>query len=58
MTRHLIKALINALPRFAEEKGDFYAVRRDTLIAGLSKTQANKICSAYHALFIVGNGPV
>ncbi|WP_162472941.1 NUDIX domain-containing protein [Methylotuvimicrobium alcaliphilum] len=39
MTRHLIKALINALPRFAEEEGDFYAVSRDTLIAGLSEIQ-------------------
>jgi 8-oxo-dGTP pyrophosphatase MutT (NUDIX family) len=40
MTRHLIKALINVLPRFAEEEGDFYAVRRDTLIFGLSETQS------------------
>jgi 8-oxo-dGTP pyrophosphatase MutT (NUDIX family) len=39
MTRHLIKALINALPRFAEEEGDFYGVSRDTLITGLSETQ-------------------
>lgn len=37
MTSHLIKALINALPRFAEEEGDFYAVSRDTLIAELSE---------------------
>lgn len=39
MTSHLIKALINVPPRFAEEEGDFYAVIRDTLIAELSATQ-------------------
>lgn len=39
MTNHLIKALINALPRFAEEEGDFYGVSRDTLIAELSEIQ-------------------
>jgi len=35
MTQHLIKALITALPRFAEEEGDYYPVKRTDLIAAL-----------------------
>jgi len=38
MTQQLIKALINALPRFAEEEGDFYAVSRTDLITELCQT--------------------
>ena len=39
MINNLIKDLIAAIPRFAEEEGDYYCVSRDTLIAGLVETQ-------------------
>lgn len=37
MTGNLIKTLINALPRYAEEEGDFYSVERAYLIEMLCK---------------------
>ncbi|MCD2452405.1 NUDIX hydrolase [Methylicorpusculum oleiharenae] len=37
MTRNLIKTLITAMPRYAEEEGDFYGVKRGSLIETLRK---------------------
>lgn len=40
MSNNLIKALITAMPRFAEEEGDYYSVSRADLIATLCQTQS------------------
>jgi 8-oxo-dGTP pyrophosphatase MutT (NUDIX family) len=43
MTTKLIKTLINNLPRYAEEEGDFYAVKREDLINALCSEQVNQL---------------
>ncbi|OTE97646.1 NUDIX hydrolase [Crenothrix sp. D3] len=42
MTAQLIKTLITNLPRYAEEEGDFYAVKREDLINALCSEQVNQ----------------
>ena len=35
MPKNLIKTLIESMPRYAEEEGDFYSVHRNSLINAL-----------------------
>ncbi|MDP3333793.1 MAG: NUDIX hydrolase, partial [Methylococcaceae bacterium] len=42
MSAQLIKTLITYLPRYAEEEGDFYAVKREDLINVLCSEQVNQ----------------
>ena len=42
MTAQQIKILITHLPRYAEEEGDFYSVKREDLINALCSPQINR----------------
>ncbi|MDP3010501.1 MAG: NUDIX domain-containing protein [Methylococcales bacterium] len=50
----LIKTLITHLPRYAEEEGDFYAVKREDLINALCSPQVNQAV-AENTVYLIEN---